>query len=88
MGFAAGRKLFAIIGRGDFTLPLVSIDNLVDAIITVMQTSEGNGKIYNVVDSDSPTKKQYVESFLKKLYPSAKYIYLPYTLFYGIVYLQ
>jgi predicted dehydrogenase/nucleoside-diphosphate-sugar epimerase len=88
MGFAMGRKLFAIIGKGDFTLPLVSIDNLVDAIITVMQKSEGNGKIYNVVDSDSPTKKQYVESFLKKLYPSAKYIYLPYTMFYGIVYLQ
>jgi predicted dehydrogenase/nucleoside-diphosphate-sugar epimerase len=88
MGFAVGRKLFAIIGKGDFTLPLVSIDNLVDAIITVMQKSESNGKIYNVVDSDSPTKKQYVESFLKKLYPAAKYIYLPYTLFYGIVYLQ
>jgi predicted dehydrogenase/nucleoside-diphosphate-sugar epimerase len=88
MGFAVGRKLFAIIGKGDFTLPLVSIDNLVDAIITVMQKSEGNGKVYNVVDSDSPTKKQYVDSFLKKLYPAAKYIYLPYTLFYGIVYLQ
>jgi len=88
MGFAVGRKLFAIIGKGDFTLPLVSIDNLVDAIITVMQKSEGNGKIYNVVDSDPPTKKQYVESFLKKLYPAARYIYLPYTMFYGIVYLQ
>jgi nucleoside-diphosphate-sugar epimerase len=88
MGFAAGRKLFVIIGKGDFMLPLVSIDNLVDAIITVMRKSESNGKIYNVVDSDSPTKKRYVESFLKKLYPNAKYFYLPYTLFYGIVYLQ
>jgi predicted dehydrogenase/nucleoside-diphosphate-sugar epimerase len=88
MGFAAGRKLFVIIGMGDFILPLVSMDNLVDAIITVMQKSEGDGKIYNVVDSDMPTKKQYVESFLKKLYPDAKYFYLPYTMFYGIVYLQ
>jgi len=88
MGFAVGHKLFAIIGKGDFTLPLVSVDNLVDAIIMVMQKSEGDGKVYNVVDSNPPTKKQYVESFLKKLYPNAKYIYLPYTMFYGIVYLQ
>ncbi len=88
MGFALGRKLFVIIGMGGFILPLVSMDNLVDAIVTVMQKSAGNGKIYNVVDSDMPTKKQYVESFLKKLYPNAKYLYLPYTMFYGIVYLQ
>jgi nucleoside-diphosphate-sugar epimerase len=88
MGFAVSHKLFIIIGKGDFSLPLVSIDNLVDAIIMVMQKSEGIGKVYNVVDSNPPTKKQYVESFLKKLYPNAKYIYLPYSMFYGIVYLQ
>jgi len=88
MGLSVGRKLFAIIGRGDFVLPLVSIDNLVDAIVAVMKKNESNGKIYNVVDSELPTKKQYVESFLKKLYPKAKYLYIPYTVFYGIVYLQ
>jgi nucleoside-diphosphate-sugar epimerase/predicted dehydrogenase len=88
MGLSAGRKMFAIIGRGDFVLPLVSIDNLVDAIVAVMQKNEGNGKIYNVVDSELPTKKEYVESFLKRLYPEAKYLYIPYRVFYGIVYLQ
>jgi nucleoside-diphosphate-sugar epimerase/predicted dehydrogenase len=88
MGLSAGRKLFAIIGRGDFVLPLVSIDNLVDAIVAVMQKNESNGRIYNIVDNDLPTKKQYVESFMKKLYPKAKYLYIPYTVFYGMVYLQ
>jgi nucleoside-diphosphate-sugar epimerase len=88
MGLSAGHKMFAIIGRGDFILPLVSIDNLVDAIIAVMRKDESNGRIYNVVDSDLPSKRQYVESLLKKLYPQAKYLYLPYTIFYGIVYLQ
>jgi len=88
MGLSAGHKMFAIIGRGDFILPLVSIDNLVDAIIAVMRKDESNGRIYNVVDSDLPSKRQYVESLLKKLYPGAKYLYLPYTVFYGIVYLQ
>jgi len=88
MGLSAGHKMFAIIGRGDFILPLVSIDNLVDAIIAVMRKDESNGRIYNVVDSDLPSKRQYVESLLKQLYPGAKYLYLPYTMFYGIVYLQ
>jgi nucleoside-diphosphate-sugar epimerase len=88
MGFSAGRKLFAIIGSGKFVLPLVSIDNLVDAIVTCMQRSESNGKTYNVVDSDSPTKKQYVEAFMKKLYPHARYVYIPYLIIHGIVYLQ
>ena len=88
MGFSAGRKFFAIIGRGDFILPLVSIDNLTDAVVAAMGKGESNGRVYNVVDSEPPTKKQYVESFLKKLYPKARYIYIPYSLFYGIVYLQ
>jgi len=88
MGFSAGRKFFAIIGMGKFALPIVSIDNLVDAIVTCMQRSESNGKIYNVIDSDMPTKKQYVESFLKKLYPGAKYIYIPYWMLYGTVRFQ
>jgi len=88
MGFSVGRKFFAIIGMGKFVLPLVNIENLVDAIVACMQCSESNGKIYNVVDSDMPTKRQYAELFLKKLYPEAKYIYIPYFMFYGIVRFQ
>lgn len=78
MGFAVGHKLFAVIGKGDFVLPLVYIDNLVDAVITVIEKEESIGKIYNIVNSDNLTKKQYVEMLLKKLYPNAKYIYIPY----------
>ena len=78
MGFAVGRKLFAIIGNGDFVLPLVYIDNLVAAVMTVIEKEDSVGKVYNVVNSDNLTKKQYVEMLLKKLYPNAKYIYIPY----------
>ena len=88
MGFSMGTRLFGIIGNGKLVLPLVYIDNLVDAIITAIEKEESNGKIYNVVDSANLTKKQYVESFIKKLYPKAKCFYIPYSLLYLIVFFQ
>jgi nucleoside-diphosphate-sugar epimerase/predicted dehydrogenase len=88
MGFALGQKVFAIIGSGNFVLPLVYIDNLVSAIIAAIEKEQSIGKIYNIVDSDNLTKKQYIELLLKKLYPNAKYFYIPYSLFYVTVFIQ
>jgi 2-alkyl-3-oxoalkanoate reductase len=88
MGFNMGNKLFCIIGNGDFVLPLVYIDNLVDAIVTVIEKSNGKGQTYNVVDPDQITKKKYVGSLLKKLYPDAKYFYIPYWFLYTAVFFQ
>jgi hypothetical protein len=33
--------------------------------------------MYNVVDPGSPTKKEYVNTLLKRLYPKARFIFLP-----------
>ena len=69
MGFAFGKWVFAIFGNGQFILPLVYIDNLVDAIIQSIEKDESTGKIFNVVDQDDLTKKQYVDRLLKKYFP-------------------
>jgi predicted dehydrogenase/nucleoside-diphosphate-sugar epimerase len=88
MGFALGNKLFAIIGTRKFVLPLVYIDNLVEAIVRAMNNEASTGKIYNVVDTEKLTKKDYVELLLKKLYPDAHYFYVPYRILYLTVFLQ
>jgi nucleoside-diphosphate-sugar epimerase len=88
MGFAFGHKLFAIFGNGKFILPLVYIDNLVEAIVTSMKEEASTGKIYNIVDPEKLTKKEYVEGLLKKLYPDSRYIYIPYKFLYLIVFIQ
>lgn len=88
MGFALGHKMFAIIGTGKFVLPLIYIDNLVEAIINSMEKGSSNGKIYNVIDMDRLTKKDYVDLLLRRLYPKARYIYIPYRLLYLIVLFQ
>jgi len=88
MGLSFGSKIFIIIGDGKFILPLVYIENVADAIITAIEKESSTGNIYNVVDGGAINKRQYVEVFLKKLYPRAWFLYLPYSLFYTMVNMQ
>ena len=88
MGFAFGHKAFIIIGPSKFILPLVYIDNLVEAILAAINNEAGAGGIFNLVDTDKLTKKDYVELLLKRLYPDAYYIYIPYGVLYLIVFIQ
>ncbi|MFC1884326.1 NAD-dependent epimerase/dehydratase family protein [Thermodesulfobacteriota bacterium] len=87
MGFDIG-NIFIIIGMGDFILPLVYIDNLIEAVLLGIEKDEGTGKIYNVVDPYKINKKQYMNTIVKRIFPKAKCIYFPYNLFYFIVYTQ
>jgi predicted dehydrogenase/nucleoside-diphosphate-sugar epimerase len=88
MGFSLGGKVFAVIGDGRFVLPLVYVDNLVDAIVSAITEPESTGKIYNVVDPVTITKKDYMAGLVKKLYPNSFSIHIPFKLLYGMVYLQ
>ena len=88
MGFHMGRKVYGIIGSGRFILPLVYIDNLVEAIIKSIGNESTFNQIYNVVDVQSVTKKQYVDLVLKPLYPRARVFYIPYGVLYAIVWCQ
>jgi nucleoside-diphosphate-sugar epimerase len=88
MGLSAGNALFFVIGMGDFVMPLVYIDNLVDAIIAAIESEETGGRIFNLVDPDTVSKKEYVERLLKKLYPKAGFVFIPYGIFHFAVCLQ
>ena len=44
--------------------------------------------LYNVVDPERITKKEYIELLLKRLYPKAHYMNIPYWFLYSAVYLQ
>jgi nucleoside-diphosphate-sugar epimerase len=88
MGFSLGKRLFIIIDNGNFILPLVYIDNLVEAIFLAMSSSNSAGQIYNVVDYDRITKREYVDVLLRKLYPNAVFLYVPYVVLHAMVHLQ
>jgi nucleoside-diphosphate-sugar epimerase len=88
MGFRAGEVFFLVIGQGGFVLPLVYLDNLVDAIIAAIEAEKSSGGVFNVVAPETVNKRQYVEGFLKKLYPKAIFVFIPYWVFHVAVRLQ
>lgn len=53
-------NVFCVVGRGDVTLPLVRVDNLVAALLLAGRSTRGAGRIYHVVDDDCPTQTDYL----------------------------
>jgi predicted dehydrogenase/nucleoside-diphosphate-sugar epimerase len=88
MGISLGNKIFAVIGSRNFVLPLVYIDNLVEAVRAAIEREDSAGQIFNVVDSDRITKKMYVERLLKRLHPKSKSFYIPLWAMYSTVFMQ
>jgi len=77
MGVSFAKWLFVVFGDGESELPLVHVDNAVDAIVECMRNPAADGQVFNVVDPDPVTRKAYVERILKRLRPRAVVIYCP-----------
>ena len=85
VGFSFRNKVFVVIGNGRMVLPLVYIDNLVEAILIAMAEEKSTGQVYNVVDPQQVNKKQYMEEFICQLYPRSMCVYVPLNLLYAVV---
>ena len=88
IGTSIGKNVFTVFGNGQFVLPLVYLDNLVDAILDAMNDEKSTGQVYTVVDSQQVDKREYMATLMRKLHPHAWFIYLPYSLLLALVSLQ
>lgn len=88
MGLSLANRLFLVFGRGKLELPLVHVDNVVDAIFLSMGASSANDQIFNVVDSERITKEIYMRWLIRKLYPKAHVVYVPNSLLYCLTWVQ
>lgn len=88
IGFSFRNKIFAVIGNGEFVLPLVYIDSLISAITAALTNEKSNGQVYNVVDPERVDKKRYMDRLIRRLYPRSTSLFLPYTLLHSVVWLQ
>lgn len=88
LGLSLGNKIFAVIGDGEFILPLVYVDNMVEAILAAMTSPLTTSQIYNVIDPERVTKKQYMEGLVQRLYPDSRTVYIPFGLLKALVFLQ
>jgi 2-alkyl-3-oxoalkanoate reductase len=87
MGFSKG-SLFVVIGMGDFVLPVVYIDNLVDAIVLGLEKDEAVGQTFNVVDPERLTKRAYMDRLIRRIHRHARVVYFPYSILYATTWVQ
>jgi len=88
MGVSFARRIFVVFGNGESELPLLYVDNAVDAIVECMINCAADNQVFNVVDQDLVTKKMYIERVVKPLYPKATAIYCPMSLLITLTWLQ
>jgi len=72
-------QLNVVFGGGDNVLPLVYVDNVVDAAVLAARRDEAIGRAYNIVDDDRITQREYLARMAPALglTPAAIYVPLP-----------
>ena len=88
MGVQFGRRLFLVFGDGKSALPLLHVDNAVDAVVECMRRSAADNQVFNVVDQDLVTKRMYMDQVVARLYPQARVIYCPMPILITATWLQ
>ena len=88
MGVSFAGRIFVVFGDGESELPLVHVDNAVDAIVECISNSAADNQVFNVVDHDPVTKMMYMERVVKPLCPKATVIYCPMSLLLTLTWIQ
>ncbi|PWU25568.1 MAG: hypothetical protein C5B48_00655 [Candidatus Rokuibacteriota bacterium] len=70
-------KLNVVFGNGQNLLPLVYVDNVVDALLLAARRKEAVGRAYNVVDDDRITQRAFIQKMTPALRAKSKTVYLP-----------
>lgn len=87
-GFRVSNKLVLVVGMGGRRLGFTYVENLVDALVLVVQSQNSCGKKYHIIDLDQPTVRQYIRIYRKAAQQRITAIYLPtqlWTLGVGVI---
>jgi nucleoside-diphosphate-sugar epimerase len=72
--------LFLHLG-GRNRIPFTHVRNCADAIVHAGLTADADGQVFNVIDDDVPTSRQFMAGYVKHVEPM-KYLSVPYPIFY------
>jgi nucleoside-diphosphate-sugar epimerase len=72
-----GRGNFALVGSGKRQSPLVYVENLVDALLLLLQAEPAPGRIYNVIDADPPSERRYLEELQRVSGANISFVNVP-----------
>jgi nucleoside-diphosphate-sugar epimerase len=70
-------RLNIIFGDGHNLLPLVYVENVVDALVCAARSEAADGRAYNIVDDDEVSQRLYVECMGRALGMQQSSVYLP-----------
>jgi nucleoside-diphosphate-sugar epimerase len=87
LGFSVGHH-YVVIGNGKLVPPFVFVDNVVDAIVRCVEKDEANGEIFNVVDVEKLSKRDYINRVIRRVDPRARVFYMPYSVVYAATWAQ
>jgi predicted dehydrogenase/nucleoside-diphosphate-sugar epimerase len=80
----AGR--WVAVGEGTQTIPVVYVDDVVDALLLAAEAPAATGGTFNVVDPEVLTQQQYLDRVQKKLGSELKVLRVPVGVFMGLGY--
>jgi nucleoside-diphosphate-sugar epimerase len=75
-------NLFIILGDGTYELPLVYVDDVVNAIVLAAEKGKFDGSVFHIVDRAHITQNQLVQDYILKNAENAKVVHLPVAILY------
>jgi predicted dehydrogenase/nucleoside-diphosphate-sugar epimerase len=70
-------NFLVVLGNGTRELPLVYVEDVIDAIILAAEASEFDGSVFHIVDQTRITQNQVVRDFVSKNATRARIIHVP-----------
>jgi nucleoside-diphosphate-sugar epimerase len=77
-------KLFVILGDGTRELPLVYVEDVVNAIVLAAEKSKFDGTVFHIVDRTHISQNQLVRNYILENANGSKVIHLPVGILYGL----
>ncbi len=77
-------RFFVIFGDGTRELPLVYVDDVVNAIVLAAENGKFDGSVFHIVDRTHITQNQLVRDYILKGARKAKVIHVPLAILYGL----
>jgi nucleoside-diphosphate-sugar epimerase len=77
-------NFFVVLGDGTRELPLVYVEDVIDAIILAAETSKFDGRVFHIVDRTRITQNQVVRDYISKNAKKAKVLHVPLAVVYSL----
>jgi predicted dehydrogenase/nucleoside-diphosphate-sugar epimerase len=77
-------NFFVILGDGTRELPLVYVEDVIDAAVLAAETSKFDGRVFHIVDRTQITQNQVVRDYISKNAKKAAVMHVPVAIVYGL----